>query len=191
MLCSIKQFEKREDENRALPYYVIRAQGTIGDTTANSAFNEDGTINVMAMQSRVFNFVKTMFPGTKELCDSLEAGFEVDEDNNVQNDRKINLMLYQWDTGKRFYILNRSTGEYYGDYKEVEIIADKQLTVNGKIVQKGQKYKKQEFEPRVYTQISLVLFCDAEENCTEGKPDELAKRNFERGIENGTYTLID
>ena len=25
MLCIVKQFEKREDDNRELPYYVIRA----------------------------------------------------------------------------------------------------------------------------------------------------------------------
>lgn len=50
MLCVVKQFEKREDENRELPYYVIRATGTVGDVNATSAFNGDGTINVMAMQ---------------------------------------------------------------------------------------------------------------------------------------------
>lgn len=44
MLCVVKQFEKREDENRELPYYVIRATGTVGDVNATSAFNDDGTI---------------------------------------------------------------------------------------------------------------------------------------------------
>lgn len=105
MLCVVKQFEKREDENRELPYYVIRATGTVGDVNATSAFNDDGTINVMAMQSRVYNFTKTMFPATRELCDSLENGMPVDDDNNVIEERKINLMLYQWDTGKSFISL--------------------------------------------------------------------------------------
>lgn len=105
MLCVVKQFEKREDENRELPYYVIRATGTVGDVNATSAFNDDGTINVMAMQSRVYNFTKTMFPATRELCDSLESGMPVDDDNNVTEERKINLMLYQWDTGKSFISL--------------------------------------------------------------------------------------
>lgn len=117
MLCVVKQFEKREDENRELPYYVIRATGTVGDVNATSAFNDDGTINVMAMQSRVYNFTKTMFPATRELCDSLESGMPVDDDNNVIEERKINLMLYQWDTGKKFHILNRD-GEYYSDEKK-------------------------------------------------------------------------
>jgi hypothetical protein len=36
-----------------------------------------------------------------------------------------------------------------------------------------------------------VLFCDAEENSVEGKPEELAERNFKRGLENGTYVLVD
>ena len=57
MLCIVKQFEKREDENRELPYYVIRATGTVGDVNATSAFNNDGTINVMANQYCVLPFV--------------------------------------------------------------------------------------------------------------------------------------
>lgn len=190
MLCVVKQFEKREDENRELPYYVIRATGTVGDVNATSAFNDDGTINVMAMQSRVYNFTKTMFPATRELCDSLESGIPVDDDNNVIEERKINLMLYQWDTGKKFHILNRD-GEYYSDEKEVEKTSDGTTRVNGKVIPKGQKYKTTELIPRVYSNISLVLFCDADENSVEGKPEELAERNFKRGLENGTYVLVD
>lgn len=190
MLCTIKQFEKREDENRELPFYVIRATGSRGDIDAKSAFNDDGTINVMAMQSRVFNFTKTMFPATKELCESLESGMPVDDDGNLTEERKINLMLYQWDTGKKFNIVNKD-GEFYGDMQTVEKVADKQMTKNGKVLKLGDKYMEEEFVARVYTQVSLVLFCDANENCVEGNAEELAERSFKRGIENGTYILVD
>lgn len=99
-------------------------------------------------------------------------------------------MLYQWDTGKKFHILNRD-GEYYSDKKEVEKTSDGTARVNGKVVPRGQKYKTTELIPRVYSNISLVLLCDAEENSVEGKPEELAERNFKRGLENGTYVLAD
>ena len=65
------------------------------------------------------------------------------------------------------------------------------MRVNGKVIPKGQKYKTTELIPRIYSNISLVLFCDAEENSVEGKPEELAERNFKRGLENGTYVLVD
>lgn len=193
MKCKVISFEEREREGQ-LPYFVIRARGVQGDENAD-AFDEDGVINFNAVQSRVFNFTKSLFPGTEKQCQQLRDGFEVDEDGNVTNDRSIYLKLFQWNVGKDFYILNRNTGEYYTQQEEqtVEKVADKAITVNGKVVQKGQKYTITEMVevPKKFNQISIVLLCDKEENSVEGNEDDIAKRNYETGISNGTYVIAE
>lgn len=193
MKCKVISFEEREREGQ-LPYFVIRARGVQGDENAD-VFDEDGVINFNAVQSRVFNFTKSLFPGTEKQCQQLRDGFEVDEDGNVTNDRSIYLKLMQWNVGKEFYILNRNTGEFYTEQQEqtVEKIADKAITVNGKVVQKGQKYTITEVVevPKKFNQISIVLLCDKEENCVEGNEEDIAKRNYETGISNGTYVIAE
>lgn len=193
MKCKVTMFEEREREGQ-LPYFVIRARGVQGDENAE-AFDEDGVINFAAVQSRVFNFVKSLFPGTEKQCEQLRSGFEVDEDNNVTNERYIHLKLFQWATNKEFYILNRNTGEFYTQDEEqtIEKTADKTLTVNGKVIQKGQKYTTTEIVsvPKKFKQISIVLLCDKEEHSVEGVEEEIAKRNFETGLSNGTYVIVE
>lgn len=193
MKCKVISFEEREREGQ-LPYFVIRARGVQGDENAE-AFDEDGVINFNAVQSRVFNFTKSLFPGTEKQCQQLRDGFEVDEDGNVTNDRSIYLKLFQWNVGKEFYILNRGAGEYYTQQEEqtIEKVADKVITVNGKVVQKGQKYTVTETVevPKKFNQISLVLLCDKEENCVEGNEEDIARRNYETGISNGTYVIVE
>lgn len=194
MDCIVKNFKKvNRDETGQLPYYILKAVGTQGDAEAN-AVDDDGFINPMAMQSRVFNFTKTLFPGTEKQCTDLEAFYEVDEEGNVTDGAKVRLMLYQWNTGVKFNIA-RADGTFYTEQvvEEVEHVADKTMNVNGKVIQKGQKYTTKETteRPKVYESVSLVLFCDKEEKCVEGDPEAIAKRNFETGIRNNIYFPIE
>lgn len=191
MDCNVTNFRKVTREG-ALPYYVIKATGTKGDANA-SVVDEDGFINPMAVQSRTYLFTKTLFPGSEEQCDQLEQAYETDDDGNVADGKKIRLMLYQWNTGKKFYILNRD-GELYSNIvqKEVEKVADRDKLVNGKPIKKGMKYTEMEeiSEPKVFENISLTLYCDKEENCVEGNPEELAKNNWNAGLQAGTYIIV-
>lgn len=196
MRCIITHFEKREREQSGLlPYYVIKAKGTQGSDKAD-VFDENGCINFDAVQSRTFNFTKCLFPGTEKQCEALEAGFEVDDEGNVLNERSINLMLFQWETGKRFHIYQN--GELLTEVKPVAVekVAEKAFSKEGKVIQKGAKYVEYEDQivPRVFTRISLTLFCDEEGNCRENggeSPEAIARRNFETGIANGVYELCD
>lgn len=194
MDCKVTNFQVRDEREGQLPFFVIKARGTQGDENA-SVVDEDGFINPMAMQSRVFNFTKTLFPGTRAQCDALVAMYETDEDGNVTNDVKIRLKLFQWDTGKKFYILNRATGEFYSTEteREVEKVAEKQMTVNGKVIAKGMKYITTEVvsEPKLFDKISLTLFCNKQEECVEGDEVEIAKRNWQTGVANGIYVIAD
>ena len=121
--------------------------------------------------------------------------YKTDEDGNVTNDVKIRLKLFQWDPGKKFYILNRATGEFYSTEteREVEKVADKQITVNGKIIAKGMKYTTTEVvsEPKLFDKISLTLFCNKQEECVEGDEVEIAKRNWQTGVANDIYVIAD
>ena len=192
MRCKINQFEKVERDGQ-LPYFIVRAKGTQGDENADVMVGN--VINFAAVQSRTFNFTKCLFPGTEAQCDALEAAFPTDDENNVLEERYIDLMLYQWETGKRFYIY--SHGELLTETKQVEVekIATKTEKHNGKIVQKGEKYMEIEAQevPRIFTKISLTLLCDEDGKCVENggeSPEEIAKRNFETGIANGVYELV-
>ena len=152
-------------------------------------------INFAAVQSRTFNFTKCLFPGTEKQCEQLEKGFITDSEHNVTSDNYIRLQLFQWDTGKKFYIY--SHGELLTETvsEEVEKMADKPLTINGKPIRKGEKYTiVEEVErPRVFSKITLTLFEDANGNIAENGGDAvaLAKRNFEQGLANGIYELCE
>lgn len=192
MKCKINQFEKVERDGQ-LPYFIVRAKGTQGDETADVM--NGNVINFAAVQSRTFNFTKCLFPGTEAQCDALEKAFPVDEDGNVLEERYINLMLYQWETGKRFYIY--SHGELLTEEKQIEVekVATKPEKVNGKLIQKGEKYTAIETQdvPRIFTRVSLTLLCDDDGNCQENggeSPEAIAKRNFETGLANGVYELV-
>lgn len=196
MKCKITHFEERENALKGTVYFVIKATGTQGDTNAN-AFDDDGVINFNAVQSRTFNFTKCLFPATDEQCEQLRNGFEVDDDGNVLNDRYIYLTLFQWETGKNFYIYGTDGARLSEtQQQEVEKVASKDMTVNGKMVKKGQTYKViEEVEvDRVFTRISLTLLCDKDGNSVENDgeaPESIAKRNFETGLANGVYELVE
>lgn len=192
MKCRINQFEKVERDGQ-LPYFIVRAKGTQGDETADVM--NGNVINFAAVQSRTFNFTKCLFPGTEAQCDALEKAFPVDAEGNVLEERYINLMLFQWETGKRFHIY--SHGELLTEERQVEVekVATKPEKVNGKLVQKGERYTILETQevPRVFTRISLTLLCDDNGNCQENggeSPEAIAKRNFETGLANGVYELV-
>lgn len=194
MKCRINQFEKVGRETAGLlPYYIVRAKGVQGDETADVL--NGNVVNFAAVQSRTFNFTKCLFPGTEAQCDALEKAFPVDAEGNVLEERYINLMLFQWETGKRFYIY--SHGELLTEEKSVEVekIATKPEKVNGKLIQRGEKYTVVEIQevPRIFTRVSLTLLCDEDGNCQENggeSPEAIAKRNFETGLANGVYELV-
>lgn len=182
MKAIVTEFEKKEREG-ALPYYVARCTATQGDPNAN-VFNEDGSLNVMALQSRTFNLTKCFFPATQQQCEALEKGIK-------PNETSVNIALYQVDAGHKFNIVSASTGEIISDIATVTKTAEKQMVINGKVIKQGEEYTEETLVPKVYTQISLVLFCDNDENCVEGKVEDIAKRNFNTGVQNGTYIIVD
>ena len=200
MKCKVNYFEKVEREN-AMPYYLVRATGTQGSSNASAQMNDgtdDVVINFAAMQSRVFNFTKCLFPATTEQCEGLEKMFDTDADNNVINSVYLYLMSYSWETGKKFYIKD-ANGEYLMEEVEVEVekIATKDITVDGKPIKRGQKYTEREtqFVPRVFTRIILTLFEDPKTGeCAENdgeNPEAIAKRNFEQGLRLGRYEIVE
>lgn len=193
MKCKVYYFEKvgRDD---AMPYYIIRAKGQEGDDNAN-VFDDDGCINVSAVQSRTFNFTKCLFPGTEAQCEQLEKGFTTDDEHNVTSTNYIRLQLFQWETGKKFYIYSHGVLLTEKVQQEVEKIAQTPITVNGKAIRKGEKYTviEEVEKPRVFTKISLTLLENADGTIAENGGDAvtLAKRNFEAGIANGIYELVE
>lgn len=188
MKCNVLNVQKAERDGQ-LPYYVIRARGVEGDENANAV--ENGVINFAAMQSRVFNFTKCLFPGTEKQCKDLEDALQLDNDGNVLNEMTIYLTYFRWETGKKFYIYD-SNGAVLTETKEVEKVATKDGIVNGRAVRKGQTYTDTEEVPRVFTNISLTLFCNPSGEITEGdgNAEALAKRNFEAGLASGRYELV-
>lgn len=190
MKCKVLNVVKvNRDETGQLPYYVIKARGTEGDADADAVV--DGMINFAAVQSRVFNFTKCLFPATERQCENLDASFAANEDGEVTKDIYVCLTYYRWETGRKFLIYD-SNGEVITETKEVEKTAVKDGIIDGKMLRKGQKYKTLEEVPRIFTNISLTLFCDEEGNIKEGdgNPETLAKRNFEAGLASGRYELV-
>lgn len=199
MKCKVNYYEKVERDN-SLPYYLIRATGTQGDAGAGVSLNDgtnDMVLNFAAMQSRVFNFTKCLFPGTLEQCNALEKLFQVDADGNVMNDVYLYLMSYSWETGKKFYIKD-ANGDYLTEETETEreVVAKSDGIVNGKPVKRGQRYTELVTEtiPRVFTRIILTLFEDPNTGkCAENNgeaPEAIAKRNFEQGLRLGRYEIV-
>lgn len=193
MKCKVYYFEKVERPD-TMPYYIIKAKGQEGDENAN-VFDDDGCINFAAVQSRTFNFTKCLFPGTEKQCEQLEKGFVTDSEHNVTSDNWVRLQLFQWDTGKKFYIYSHGVLLTETVTEEIQKIATQPLTKNGKAIRKGETYTElEEVErPRVFTKVSLTLFEDANGNIAENGGDAvaLAKRNFEQGLANGIYELVE
>ena len=95
--------------------------------------------------------------------------------------------------GVRFNIIN-SDGEYITEEREVQKIAEKDGFIAGKARKKGDIYNITEDVPKVYENISLVLFVDKAGNSIEndGEPVEaIALRNFESGKSKGTYIVVE
>lgn len=193
MDCTVTHFRKVSRDG-AMPYYVIKATGQKGDPNA-APFDEDGFINPLAMQSRTYLFTKTLFPANETQCKLTEEGYKCDDDGKVLDGKKVRLMLHQWLPGKKFYIFNKERQEFYQNVTQetVEVIAERDEIVDGKIVKKGEKYTKmvETSKPKVFDTITLTLFCDKEEKSVEGNPDELAKANWESGLKNGIYIIVD
>lgn len=200
MKCKVNYFEKVERDN-AMPYYLVRATGTQGSSNASTQM-DDGTddvvINFAAMQSRVFNFTKCLFPATTEQCEALEKMFDIDADNNVINSVYLYLMSYSWETGKKFYIKDANSDYLTEEVEtEVEKVATKDFVLEGKPIRKGQKYTEKIIQavPRVFTRIILTLFEDPKTGeCVENdgeKPEAIAKRNFEQGLRLGRYEIVE
>ena len=186
MKCIINDFQKVERDGQ-LPYYIVRARGTQGDENAEMFVN--GAINFAAVQSRVFNFTKCLFPGTENQCNALEAGIQVGE-------TVIYLDLFQWETGKKFYIKDRD-GNYLTEVVQepVTMKATSSTIINGKAYKAGDTYTVlQDVEkPKVFTRISLTLLCDPDGNIQEGggNAEAIARRNWETGLSTGTYEIVE
>ena len=183
MIATLTSIEWREREN-GLPYGVMKAVATQGDTNA-SALDEDGFLNPLACMSRTFNLTKTIFPGSAEQVAAAQESY-------VEG-IKMRLGLFQVPMGVRFNIIN-SDGEYITEEREVQKIAEKDSFVAGKARKKGDVYSITEDVPKVYESISLVLFVDKAGNSIEndGEPVEaIALRNFESGKSKGTYIVVD
>lgn len=174
MKCTVTNFSKVEREN-ALPYYVLKARGVEGDANA-SMIGEDGLINPFACMSRVFNFTKTLFPGTENQCEALEKAFTCNEDGTVSNGPQIALFAATWATPQPFYI--RKADSVTGFYEDEAEVTEK---IGGKEVIKTK------YTPRVFNQINLTLFGNSAEDCPEGKPDDLCRASWERGIARQIY----
>ena len=188
MKCVVNEFQKVDRaETGQLPYYIIRAKGQQGDETAQAIVN--GVINFSAVQSRTFNFTKCLFPGTETQCEQLEQTIELGV-------TIIYLELFQWEPGKKFYIYDKN-GELLTEtvQREVSKVADRPMTVNGRALKKGDTYTVVEDveEPRIFTKISLTLFCDSDGNIKEGdgNAETIARRNWEAGLANGVYEIVD
>lgn len=181
MKAIITSFEKVEREGK-LPYYIARATASQGDANV-PVFNEDGSLNVLALQSRSFDLTKCFFPGTLEQCDALEKGIK-------PNETTVNLGLFRIDMKTRFNIVSSKTGELISDVVTVEKVSDGTAKVAGRLIPKGVKYTDSEVVPRVFTDVSLTLFVDDKGESVEGNPEEIARRNFTNGIQNGTYIPV-
>lgn len=183
MIASIKEINWNEGKS-GIPYGVIKAVAVQGDPNA-SAVDEDGFVNPLACMSRTFNLTKCVFPGSIEQAEMMQSAY-------VEG-VKLRLGLFSVPMGKKFNIVG-ADGEIICDEKQIEKVADKDGMVNGKLVKKGSTYMDTDLVPRVYENISLVLFVDKDGNSIEndGEPVEaIAMRNFKAGLEKSTYLLVD
>lgn len=188
MKCIVIDFQKVDrSENGQLPYYIVRAKGQQGDENAQAIVN--GVINFAAVQSRTFNFTKCLFPGTESQCEQLEQTIELGV-------TVIHLELFQWEPGKKFYIYDKN-GELLMEtvQRDVSKVADRPMTVNGRALKKGDTYTVIEDveQPKIFTKISLTLFCDETGKITEGdgNAEAIARRNWETGLANGVYEIVE
>ena len=183
MIATLTTIEWREREN-GLPYGVMKAVATQGDTNA-SALDEDGFLNPLGCMRRTGDLTKAIGPGSEEQVAAAEESY-------VEG-IKMRLGLFQVPMGVRFNIIN-SDGEYITEEREVQKVAEKDGFVAGKARKKGDVYNVTEDFPKVYENISLVLLVDKAGNSIEndGEPVEaIALRNFESGKSKGTYIVVE
>lgn len=186
MIATITEVTQVERENQP-SYFIMKANAVQGDANA-SALDDEGFINPLACMSRSFNLTKCAFPATEEQ----EAALKVQLVEGV----KVRLGLFQIPVGKKFNIYGKD-GNMIVDKKTTVTTkvnnTGKPISINGKLIPVGKEYDvEEEIEtPRIYENVSLVLFVDKSENSLEGVPEEIAHRNFASGLANGTYQLVD
>lgn len=170
-----------------LPYFIMKATATQGDANAN-VLDDDGFINPMACMSRSFNLTKCLFPGTQEQADAMMTSYVAG--------MKVRLGLFQIPSECPFNIVG-ADGELLCDTKTTQEekvnTTGKPFNHNGKVIPPNGKYmdEVQVATPRVYTNVSLVLFVNKEGTCVEeGTPEEIAHRNWEAGLRKGTYLKL-
>lgn len=202
MKCLIKSVEMRERENN-LPYFVFKATHTEGGVTDPKDLFANGMLNPNALFSRVQNFTKTVFPASQMLVDAYKELYNITEANEPKEDfsdvtiedaKYIGLKLIRVPSPKPYYIIDSNTGEFISNTIEVEIekAADKPTKVGDKMVAKGQTYKVTETKsvPKVYTEIQLVVLCNANEECIEGVEEDLAMYQWSKRI-GETWIIAD
>lgn len=181
MLCTVTNFYKKQQGENALPYFTIKAEGLEGDESAN-AINEDGTVNVMACQSRRYRFTKNLFPATEKQAEALEKAFNVDDEGNIVGDApKIHLINAVWASPFPFVI--KKSDSLSGYYEEVKYGEEMTKVVNGKVV----KTTPYTAEVKVFKTVNVTLFANSDGTCAEGDPETLCKGMFERMMGLGNY----
>lgn len=181
MLCTVTNFYKKQQSENALPYFTIKAEGLEGDANAN-AINEDGTVNVMACQSRRYRFTKNLFPATEKQAEALEKAFNVDSEGNIVGEApKIHLINAIWASPFDFVI--KKSDSISGYYENIEYGEEITKVVNGKVV----KNTPFTAEIKVFKSVNVTLFANADGTCAEGDPEVLCKAMFERMVASGNY----
>lgn len=181
MLCTVTSFFKKQQNESALPYFTIKAEGLEGDANAN-AINEDGTVNVMACQSRRYRFTKNLFPATPAQVEALEKAFNTDNEGNIIGDApKIHLISAVWASPFDFAI--KKSDSLSGYYETIEYGEETTKVVNGKVV----KTTPFTAEVKVFKTVNVTLFANADGTCAEGDPETLCKAMFERMVGLGNY----
>ena len=188
MKCVITEIEKRERDN-AVPYFVIRAIGQTGDSTA-SVLDANGFVNPLACMSRTYQFTKTLFPATNEQAQAIET--------QVVEGIPIMLDFVRMVSPYPFYIIKDKDTDviedrYYCEdgQEEVTNTSGKTMTLpNGQKVAPNGIYSVSVKKPRVFKEVTLTVFTtliDGKEVCAEGDETTLLQRAWERGITNGIY----
>lgn len=184
MIATITSIDWKDSEKTGIPYGIIKATAVQGDVNASILDEEDEDfINPLACMSRTFNLTKCIFPGTLEVAVAQQAAY-------VEG-KKLRLGLFSVPIGKKFHIYN-SDGELISDEKVITGVRDKAGIANGRPYKAGDTYETTELVPRVYENVSLILFVNKEGKSIENDGEDveaIAARNFASGLAKGTYVL--
>lgn len=181
MLCTVTNFYKKQQGGNALPYFTIKAEGLEGDSDAN-VINDDGTVNVMACQSRRYKFTKNLFPATEKQAEALEKAFNTDDEGNIVGEApNIHLINAVWASPFDFVI--KKSDSVSGYYETIEYGEETTKVVNGRVV----KTTPYTAEIKVFKTVNVTLFANADGTSAEGDPEVLCKGMFERMISLSNY----